>query len=151
MEWKKILWPTDLSGTAEVALPYVKSLTDKYNTEIHVLYVIEDIANHKGWYGEFERERIDKIMQWEKKTAKERLDQICSNYLEGCPLYIKHVAVGDPAQEILKLVEKEGVDAVVIATRGEKGHFQFGSVAEKVVKNAPVPVVTVPMDRQKSA
>ena len=147
MEFKKILWPTDFSGSAEKALPYVRSLTEKYNTEIHVLYVIEDIAHHKSWYGDFEQAHIDKILKWEEKTAAERLEQVCASYLEGCPLYIKHIAVGDPAQEILKLVEKEKVDAVVMATRGAQSHFKFGSVAEKVVKNAPVPVITIPTDQ----
>lgn len=151
MELNRILWPTDLSGSAEKALPYVKSLTERYNTEIHVLYVIEDIANQKPWYGEFQQQTIEKIVQWEKKTAKERLDQLCSNYLEGCPLYIKHVAVGDPAQEILKLVEKEKVDAVVLATRGEKGYYSFGSTAEKVVHHCPVPVITIPVERNPKA
>jgi len=145
-EFRKILWPTDFSGQAEKALPYVQSLVEKYNTEVHVAYVIEDIAHHKGWYGDFEKERIQKIVQWEEKTAKERLDQICSKYLEGCPLYIKHVSVGDPAQEILKLAEKEKVDAIVMATRGEKSHFGFGSVADKVVRNSTIPVITVPME-----
>jgi len=53
MEFKKILCPTDFSRNAQKALPHVKSLTKKYNAEIHVLYVIEDIANHEPWYGEF--------------------------------------------------------------------------------------------------
>jgi nucleotide-binding universal stress UspA family protein len=148
MEMKKILWPTDFSDRSEKALPYVKSLTEKYNTEIHVLYVIEDIAHQKPWYGEIEQSRVQKIMQWEESTAKKRLDQICENYLEGCPLYIKHVAVGDPAQEILKTIENEKVDTVVISTKGEKGNFRFGSVAEKVVKNSPVPVVTIPTESE---
>ena len=150
MELKKIMWPTDLSGRAEKALPYINSLIEKYNTEIHVVYVIEDIAHHKSWYGDFEQETINKIVKWEEKTAKERLDNLCSNHLDGCPLYIKHVAVGDPAQEILKLVEKEKVDAVVLTTRGEKGHYRFGSTADKVVRNAPVPVITVPVDQKQS-
>ena len=72
------------------------------------------------------------------------MDQICSKYLDGCPLYIKHVAIGDPAEEILRLIDEESVDTVVMATRGRKSVFDFGSVAEKVVKNASVPVVTVP-------
>ncbi len=147
MELKKILWPTDLSGSAEKALPFVKSLTEKYDTEIHVLYVIEDIAHHKSWYGDFEQETIQKIVTWEEKTAKKRLDELCAASLEGCPLYVKHVAIGDPAQEILKLVEAEKVDAVVLAGRGEKGHYRLGSTAEKVVRNAPVPVITVPVEQ----
>ena len=149
MEMKKILWPTDFSRSAESALPQVQSLTEKYQTEIHVLHVIEDIAHHESWYGDFDKSHVDRLMEWEKTTGKKRLDQICEKYLEGCPLYIKHITIGDPAQEILNLIQKEGIDMVVMASRGQKGHFQFGSVAEKVVKNADVPVVTVPVSPEK--
>ena len=144
MEIKKILWPTDLSGRAGHALNYVRSLTEKYGAEIHVLYVIPDLAHHRGLYGNFEQDHIDKIIAWENNKANERLNVICTQELEGCPLYVKHVAVGDPAQEIIKRIEKEEIDLVVLATRGTGGHFQFGGVAEKVVKHSPVPVVMVP-------
>lgn len=146
MDVKKILWPTDFSRIAEKALPHVKSLTEKYGAEIHVLYVIEDVAHHDGWYGAFEDKRVKELMEHASKSATRRLSQICEKYLEGCPLYIKHVAVGDPAREILKLIEKEGVDLVVMASHGEKGNFRFGSVAEKVMKNSPAPVTIIPVD-----
>ena len=146
MELKKILWPTDFSENSEKALPYVTSLSEKFQTEVHVLYVIEELAIHEPWYGEFDRSHIEKIHEWEDKKARERLDEICSKYLEGCPLYIKHVAIGDPALEILKLIEEEKVDMVVMATHGRKVHFRFGSIAEKVVKHATVPVVTIPIN-----
>lgn len=55
------------------------------------------------------------------------------------------MAVGDPAREILKLVDKEKVDLVVMASHGEKANFKFGSVAEKVLKNATVPVTVIPV------
>ncbi len=146
MEMKRILWPTDFSGSAEKALPYVTSLMNQYQTEVHVLYVIEDLGYHETWYGEFEENRIKKIHEWENKKAAERLEKICQNHLEGCPLYIRHVAIGDPAGEILKLAEKEQIDTIVMASRGRKGRFGFGSVAEKVVKNSAVPVVTIPAE-----
>lgn len=146
MEVNKILWPTDFSSSAEKALPHVKSLTAQYGAEIHVLYVIEDIAHHAGWYGDFEKKRVQELMEHANKTATKRLGQICEKYLEGCPLYIKHVAVGDPAQEILKLIDREKVDLVVMASHGQQGNFRFGSVAEKVLKNSPVPVTVVPVD-----
>jgi nucleotide-binding universal stress UspA family protein len=123
----------------------VTSLGEKYQTEVHVLYVIPELANHEPWYGEFDQSHIDKIHDWERKTAEKRLNEICEKYLDGCPLYVRHIAMGDPAEEILKLVEKEKVDMVVMASHGRKGHFHFGSVAEKVVKNAPVPTITVPI------
>ncbi|MFZ7125980.1 MAG: universal stress protein [Desulfobacterales bacterium] len=143
MPVKKILWPTDFSGSAQNALTYVNSLTRKYDAEIHVLYVIEDLTVHK-WYGEFEDDHIEKILKWEEKTASKRLESLCQDYLKGCPRYIKHVAIGDPASEILALAEKENVDMIVMATRGAAGRFSFGSVTEKVVKHARVPVVTIP-------
>ena len=148
MEVSKVLWPTDFSSSAEKALPYVTDLTQKYGAEIHVLYVIEDIAHHDGWYGEFDKTHIDKLMEWADKSAKKRLDQVCEKYLKSCPLYIKHIAVGDPAQEILKLIKEENVDMVVMASHGAKGNFRFGSVTEKVLKNSPVPVTTIPIEAE---
>jgi nucleotide-binding universal stress UspA family protein len=146
---KKILWPTDFSSISEKALPHVKSLTEQYGAEIHVLYVIEDTAHHDGWYGAFEQKRVRELMEHAYKTANQRLEQICQKYLESCPLYVKHVAVGDPAKEILKLIDREKVDLVVMASHGAKGNFRFGSVAEKVLKNSPVPVTVVPVEPAK--
>ncbi len=146
MDVNKVLWPTDFSSSAEKALPYVTDLTQKYGAEIHVLYVIEDVAHHDGWYGEFEKDKVDKLMQYAEKSAKKRLDQVCEKYLDSCPLYIKHIAIGDPAKEILKLIDKEKVDLVVMASHGSKGNFRFGSVTEKVLKNSEVPVTTIPIE-----
>lgn len=150
MEVKKILWPTDFSSNAEAAQPYVESLSDLYQTEVHVLYVIPELADHEPWYGIFEKSHIDRIHEWEEENAKQRLDEICKNYLQGCPLYIKHTAIGNPAEEILKMIEKEEIDLVVMASHGKQGNFDFGSVTEKVVKNSPKPVVTIPIGYRES-
>ena len=55
------------------------------------------------------------------------------------------VLLGDPAEEILKYAQSEGIDLIIIGTHGRKGleHIIFGSVAERVVKKSPVPVLTV--------
>jgi nucleotide-binding universal stress UspA family protein len=146
MEVNKVLWPTDFSSSAEKALPYVTDLTQKYGAEIHVLYVIEDVAHHESWYGDFDKSHVDKLMDWADKSAKKRLDQVCEKYLNSCPLYIKHIAVGDPAEEILKVIDQEKVDVVVMASHGQKGNYRFGSVAEKILKSSPVPVTTIPVE-----
>lgn len=49
MTLQKILWPTDFSDRAKQALDYVKSLTRRYEAEIHVLYVIEDVWQNPEW------------------------------------------------------------------------------------------------------
>lgn len=151
MEIRRVLWPTDLSENAQAALPYVTSLSEKFQTEVHVLYVIEELALHESWYGEFDDSHIKKIHAWEEEKAKKRLNKICEDYLVGCPLYIKHVAIGDPAQEILRLIDQEEIDMVIMASKGRKGRFQFGGVAEKIVKNSPVTVVTIPIKHRDQA
>lgn len=150
MEIKKILWPTDFSDNANAALPYVLSLTQKYGAEIYLLYVAEDMADYASWYGEMTPSHIEKLHEWELPKAKKKLEEVCRNDLVGCPMFHKLVLVGDPAQEILNTIEKEGPDVVVMATHGRKGRFEFGSVTERVVKNSPVPVWTVrPFKRKK--
>ena len=144
MEIKKILWPTDFSENANVALSYIFSLTEKYGSEIYLLYVAEDLADYGRWYGELTPPHIEEVHKWEILHAEKKMEEVCRKDLAGCPMFYKLLLVGDPAQKILETIEKEGVDVVVMATRGRKGQFPFGSVTEKVVKNSPVPVWTVP-------
>ena len=145
MEVKRILWPTDLSGNAEKANAFVESFSQKYQTEVYVLYVIPELAVHESWYGEFDDSHIKKIRDWEAQKANQRLDQICEEFLNGCPLYFKEIAIGDPAEEILKFVKEKKIDMVIITSRGRGSHFSFGSVSEKVVKNSPIPVMLIPV------
>lgn len=145
MEIKSILWPTDLSEKASEALPLVTSLSEKYQAEIHLVYVVEDIGRFGAWYGEFDYSHIEKLQEIERKKAEQELESICSNHLKGCPLYIRHIATGDPASEILKTIDDEKPDLVILATQGRQGRFGFGGVAEKVIRHSPAPVLSVPV------
>lgn len=49
------------------------------------------------------------------------------------------------AKEILKLIEKESIDMVVIASRGSEAHFDFGSVADRVTKCTKIPTLIIPV------
>jgi len=145
MKIEKIIWPTDLSENAAQALPYVTSLAQQYQAEIHILYVLKEYVAFGAAYGDTNPEEDFKRMrEWEKETAEKRLDELCEKFLQSCPLYIRHIDVGDPAQKILDLIHKEGADIVVMASRGRESHFDFGSVAERVIRCTDVPVLTVP-------
>ena len=156
MEIKKILWPTDLSTNAAQALPYVSSLSEKYQAEVHLMFVVEDVHQYDHFYGDanptFMKELQQKIIQ----KGGQQMEKICQESLTSCPLYKKHIVVGDPAKEILKFINEEDIDLVVMATHGhgeEKGeeirHFPFGSVSEKVVRNSSAPVLAINPLRQK--
>jgi nucleotide-binding universal stress UspA family protein len=145
MTFEQILWPTDFSENATKALPYVTSLAEKYGAAIHILYVMRDYPAFGASYGEYDPSDFDKMKKWEKEMAEKRLNELCESFLNACPLYIKHIAVGDPAKEILKLVQKEKIDLVIMTSKGSESHFDFGSVAEKVIKCTIVPIVTIPV------
>ena len=74
-----------------------------------------------------------------------KIDKVCDQQLKGCPNFERRILSGDPAVEILKTIDSEVIDLVVMGTHGYKGleHAIFGSVARKVVKKSPVPVLTI--------
>jgi nucleotide-binding universal stress UspA family protein len=145
MEIKRILWPTDFSENASRALPLVTSLSQQYGAEIHILYVMKDYPEFGAHYGDFDPQEKETMHAMEKEMAEKRLTEICDKFLNECPLYIRHIAVGEPAQVILDFVTKETIDLVVLASRGSESHFDFGSVADRVIKCTTVPVVIVPV------
>ena len=145
MDIKKILWPTDFSENASQALALVTSLAEKYQAEIHILYVLKDYPAFGASYGQHDPDDYQKMKDWEKKFAESRLDEICEKFLNACPLYIRHISVGDPAKEILKMIQQEGIDIIVMASRGSESHFDFGSVADRVIKCTNKPIVVIPV------
>jgi nucleotide-binding universal stress UspA family protein len=145
MEISRILWPTDFSENAAKALPLVTELAQKFGAEIHILYVMKDYPAFGAYYGQFDPDELKKMQEWEKQTAGSRLTEICDKFLNECPLYIRHIAVGEPAKEILKIIADQKINIIVMANRGSEGHFNFGSVAERVLKCTTVPVVMIPV------
>jgi nucleotide-binding universal stress UspA family protein len=73
------------------------------------------------------------------------MDKFCDKHLLDCPNFNRIVAVGDPGEEIVKTVEKENIDLVVMGTHGRRGleHTLFGTVAKYVVTHSKAPVLVV--------
>lgn len=144
MEFKKILWPTDFSKAAASAEEYVAMLAQKLGAEVHLLHVAEDLTQFEHYWGSGpDTQHIGDLNEYAMKIAKERLEDLCKNKLTGCPRYEIHILLGDPAREILATIKAIGADLVVMSTHGMKSNFPFGSVAERVVRNSPIPVLTV--------
>ena len=144
VEIKKILFPVDLTANSSKVFPYVLSVSEKYGGEIYLLHVVEDFAK---WGGGIYIPHIplEQYREESLKGAEKALDKICEEQLQGCPSFQKKILYGDPAQEILKAIESEEIDLVVMGTHGRKGleNVLFGSVARNVVRRSPVPVLTV--------
>lgn len=147
MEIRKILWPTDFSKAASAAEPFVVEMSRKFEAEIHLLHVAEDLAQFEHYWGSgLDAKHVSEVHQYGMKVARERLEDLCANKLTGCPRYKIHIVLGDPAREILKTSKEIGADLIIMATHGMKAIFPFGSVADRVIKNSLVPVFAVRPD-----
>ena len=140
---RKILWATDFTGNAQKALPFITAQIRNEGADIHLLYVIPDIAHQKPWYGKFSKKHAERLTRQELAAANKRLDQLCVKYLGGCARFTKHTAVGDPADEILKLVDQEKMDMVVMGNRKPEIPDNFESTLEKVTRQVNVPVTLI--------
>ena len=122
MEVKRVLWPTDFSSSAEKALPHVTSLVKQYGAEIHVLYVIEDIAHHESWYGEFDTKRIEELMKWVDKSARATAQRFYRAVVFSAPTNMVFIPpgtfrMGSPTNEEMTL-PSENPQTTVTISRG---------------------------------
>ena len=139
----KILFPSELREYSLKILPYVLSMSEKYSSTIYLLHVIDDISKWGGFY--VPHISLDLYQKEAMEAAEKFMDKVCEQQMKGCPNFERRILSGDPAVEILKTINAETIDLVVMGTHGYKGleHAIFGSVARKVVKNSPVPVLTI--------
>jgi len=144
---KKILLPTDFSRSAEQALIHAVHLAKRYEAEIHLLNVIvfhDDDPFHPGQHMENSSDILNKL----KQLGAEKLDEISTAYTAPDQRYeLKKVQQrGDSVDgTILKYAEEEDIDLIVMGTHGRRGMNQLviGSIADKIVRLAPCPVMTV--------
>ena len=140
---QKILFPSELREYSLKLLPYVVAMSEKFNSTIYLLHVIEDISKWGGFY--LPHISLDVYQNEAMKTAEKFMDKVCRQQMQGCPNFERRILAGDPAAEILKTIDSESIDLVIMGTHGYKGleHAIFGSVAEKVLKKSPVPVMVI--------
>ncbi len=146
--YQKILLPTDGSKFAEKAADHAIWIASKSGAEIIVLNVIET-SSLVGLPAEDLIVRIKEMLKEEGRRSLERISEMVTE--EEKELKIEDIKVnlkteeGSPADAILKTVEKEGIDLVVMGTSGKHGldRFLLGSVTEKVVRSAKCPVLAV--------
>ncbi|MFO7980022.1 MAG: universal stress protein [Candidatus Aminicenantes bacterium] len=141
---KKILWPTDFSEPSYVALNTAQELAKHFSAELTIVNVITPIpvvSSPNGPAGFDVSLYQDQI----KETSNESLQDIIQKKISKEIKTQGKIVMGNAPDEIVKTAEEENADLIVIATHGETGwrHLVFGSVAEKVVRFATCPVLTI--------
>ena len=138
---KKILVPTDFSAPSRRAMDYAAVLAKESGAEILLLHVIESLP-----YSVTDTLHVIDHRRALEKTAGALLENLRDELGEKELAVKSRLASGAAYGEILKAARREKTDLIVMGTHGRTGmsHLLLGSVAEKVVRLAACPVLTVP-------
>jgi len=141
-EVQKILVPVDFSENSVKLLQHAVGTAGKSGASIVVMYVVEGIDKYAGLsiphisLTEVEKELV--------RSAETKMEYFLEENLEPSVPHEGIVRNGDIVEEINNYAAKQDVDMIIMGTHGYKGleKVLFGSVAERIVKTAPCPVLT---------
>ncbi len=139
---EKILFPIDFAENFETLLPWVSTFVNSFDATLYVLFVAQDLGDFTSFvpHGNLQQFQEEALKAAQKKmSVKAKEDFKAFKKVEA------RVAQGSPAEKIIEAAQKEGMDLIIMGTHGRKGIERaiFGSVCDKVVRNAPCPVLTI--------
>jgi len=149
IQLQRILLPTDFSEHSSLPLRYACAFAEQFGAELHLLHVLQDLVAmvpEPGLAflppGDFMRE-----MQESAQQALAKLPD--PGWAKGKTI-VRATRQGPPFLEIVRYAKENEIDLIVLGTHGRGGlaHVLLGSVAEKVVRKAPCPVLTIRPDGQ---
>ncbi len=137
-----ILVPSDFSECSDEALRYGLELARRFDAQLHLLHVVQDPVT-QPWAAEgFSVPLFEAVEEWRQQAAL-RLRALVPEADRGRVTIASIVAT--PCAAILDYAESHAVDLIVMGTHGRGGvtHLLLGSIAERIVRRAPCPVLTV--------
>ena len=141
---KKILCPVDFSESSDHALLYAMAFAETQQAELLLVHVMDyaafDVLEYPAAF-EFSSQINEKM----KEIYQEKLQELAEKQRSEYSQVSSRLCTGSPFLEIVNVAREEGVDMIVMGTHGRSGlaHVFMGSVAEKVVRKAPCPVLSV--------
>lgn len=141
----RIVVPTDFSVTSDAAIEYAKALAERFGASLHLIHVFEDpymsVAFATDLYVQPLTETRDALRIDAEARLRKQFHAIDGWGVDGTA----DVIDGVPAQAIVDYADRLGADLIVMGTHGRSGfaHLMLGSVAERVLRTAPCPVLTV--------
>jgi universal stress protein A len=138
----RILVPVDFSAHSDRALRYATSLASRLGATVELLHVVEDPFVSGAWSSEIHVPNLPELLENQIAAARGRLAELKA--VAGARVGTT-VLSGQPAHTIIAHATAGGFDLIVMGTHGRTGlsHVFMGSVAERVVRRAPCPVLTL--------
>ena len=141
--FERILFATDFSENSEHAFTYALAMARQFGSHLTILHVINEPVDLRGFYvPHVSFENLEKEIE---EGAEKMMATFVANNVAGYANYETAIVTGVPWEEILKRAETDHCSIIVLGTQGRSGidHLLFGSTAERVVRKAHCPVVTV--------
>ncbi|HWL09340.1 MAG TPA: universal stress protein [Planctomicrobium sp.] len=140
----KILVPTDFSEFSKHALQYGCELARRFGAELTLLHVVEDIYPLVADPGVMVGSTMDFVGDLQQSAEKGLAGFVPDDWCDGLIVH-RQVVVGVPFMEIVRCANEQQMDLIIVTTHGRTGlaHVLLGSVAEKIVRRSPCPVLTV--------
>ncbi|CAM2058612.1 Universal stress protein [Desulfovibrionales bacterium] len=139
---RKILCAVDFSDINSIIAEYAKYLAKAIKADLVVVYVVPSLSQYVGFHvpNSSIENFVSEIVSGAESTMEAYLKE---NFIDF--KVTGKVVIGCVAEKIISVAETENVDLVIMGTHGRKGinRILFGSVAEKVVKGSPWPVITI--------
>jgi nucleotide-binding universal stress UspA family protein len=138
-----ILFATDFSDNSDHAFEYALSLATRFDSRLVIIHVINEPVDLRGFY--VPHVSFDTLEKEIEEGAEKMMQKFCRTRIKDFTNYKTLTVSGIPYEEILKTAGEEKISLIVMGTQGRKGidHFLFGSTAERVVRNATCPVMTI--------
>jgi len=141
----RILVPIDFSTGSDSALELAARIAAEHQSELFAVHIVE---THGLPLGTFIHPATHPEGITIERYTHDLAMQELSARLQRLPAAVRHrgrVVVGSPTSTIVEIASAESADLIVMGTHGRTGlaHFLVGSVAEKVVRHSPIPVLTV--------
>lgn len=144
--YKKILAPLDGSELSECSLEHVTAIAKGCAVpSVVLLHVVEPPEGYSAVYTRISSEEIDKVRKEFQAKTENRLAKAANKLKKNGVNASTVIVEGKPSEEILNYAENNQVGLIVISTHGTSGltRWAFGSVADKVTRHSPVPVLVV--------
>ncbi|MEX2287906.1 MAG: universal stress protein [Planctomycetaceae bacterium] len=144
IQLKRILLPTDFSENSKLGVAYACALAEQFGSELHLLHVVQDLVAMVPEPGLAFPPPGDYVREMEE-AARAALAQIPDASWAAGKTVVRVTRQGPPFLEIVRYAKEQAIDLIVMGTHGRSGlaHVLMGSVAERVVRKAPCPVLTV--------
>ncbi len=142
-----ILVPTDFSEHAERALQYAFAFAKQFEGTLHFAHVVDAtmLTGVRGDDMSLGGAGVVELLQTMQDYSEGKLAELMDRASREGISASKHLVVGNPTTELLRLIDSTGSTLVILATHGRSGfqRFVFGSVAERIVRESAVPVLSV--------